>query len=183
MDEMQRLEKALASLNVSDEMLAEYLEKRKQDKPTPEKKVDSVWLPLSVVYINGPEITISSYLDLTKKDYLWGIMVSDICLYKNCAENVTMKGALMIDYTSLLGGRKAKIPNLSQMIEIFRYKEEFELTVKILKRYGISADALGDDWFWVFFTDGSLCLCKNDLTLKENIEGKVGSVRCFFNIF
>ena len=67
--EKQKLEDALASLNISDETLAEYLEQRKQEKIIPEKKVDSVWLPLATVYIKGPDVIISSYLDLTRKDY------------------------------------------------------------------------------------------------------------------
>ena len=178
MDEMQKLETASVSQSMSDETQVEDLDKCNQ-----EKKVDTVWLPLSTVYINGSDITISSYLDLTKKDYLWGIIVSDICLCKNCAQNISMGEVLRVANTPLVGNRRARIPNLSQMIEIFRYKEEFELTVKILKRHGVEADSFGDDWFWTFFTDNRLGLFKKDLPLKTYVRKCTGSLRCYFNVF
>ena len=94
-----------------------------------------------------------------------------------------MQGALRIHNTPLLGKRKAKIPGLSKMIEILSYKKEIQMTVKILKRYGIDADDFGDDWYWAFFTDERLGLCTQNLTLQPNPKKCTGNVRCYFNVF
>lgn len=102
--------------------------------------------PYPLVYEKGQKIEVLPYLDVERKDEVWGIMLNSLLIKKTFERiqrkiiNDTYSNIVKLVQQSAMAEHKVVIPDASYLTEAFSMSKRFDETVRILQNAGIQAD-------------------------------------------
>jgi len=113
-------------------------------------------------------LSLRPYVNLSKKNRIWGIAVDGICFKKtheldDCWNNAILKG----DSHS-----NAKMPTTTELDIAFYHKKAFSDTVALLKSLNIPAEDWRTGWYWSSENDGDKAVVLGMADGKPNLVDK-----------
>ena len=133
------LETCIRKMDISNEELEEFLMFRLSKEAVALTKNEKyLKTPLSLVYLKDGNYEVLPYLDLSRKDEVWGIKCGNFVCKK------TKEGKCL--FTELGEKDLAFLPKGFFLSGVFMLKEKFNATISILNVAGIQADEIDDSW-------------------------------------
>ena len=117
-------------------------------------------LPLPLVYVSNGVVELHDYVNLPRKNEIWGIFSGDLYYNLVIDKSVTWSQETSKSRAYTIGGKSLALPTLQQLSAAFIQKEMFNRTVEILCYLGLKADKWSDDLF-----------CALDVDFEEEIVG------------
>ena len=134
--------KLLQEIALTVEESEEYFELQEQKESS-----DHIFLPMSIVYeTKRKKLRVLPYLDLTKKDKVWGVSFNGLLVHKQDVAANTYKSlheALRKENIQCNKySRFRNFPTLGYWEQMFVHMTEFNNMMFVLRKHGIKADDL-----------------------------------------
>ena len=89
-------------------------------------------LPLPLVYVSNGVVELHDYVDLPRKNEIWGIFSGDLYYNLVIDKSVTWSQETSKSRAYAIGGKSLTLPTLQQLSAAFIQKEMFNRTIEIL---------------------------------------------------
>lgn len=110
-------------------------------------------LPLPLVYVSKGVVELHEYVDLPRKNEIWGISSGDLFYNLVIDKSVTWNQEMSKGKAYTIGGKNLTLPTLEQLAAAFKQKEKFNKTAEILHNLGLKVDKWTDDLFCALDVD------------------------------
>ena len=166
---------ALDRLKLSRAEIEEYLALLEKDDVRNLKKIKT---ELPIVYAEGRQkIEILPYLDMKRRENVWGIKVGNVLWKKTSDYKETSWFEVKKELISCLNGDISYVPQVDDYKNAFLECAAFNRTAALLREIGIPADDWIEEWYWAQKTEDGF----PHIYLFDMGSGTVFSDRSYIN--